>query len=328
MITSTTHKHTDQEVKEIRNAVSVDTEMIVPLHLRTPQQLCSCIKQWVLGDVNYQNSISETKRKFKQRKFHGQMICDLPMDNIKDMMKKDLFPFMTPKTFEIIMSHCKEWKDDVTRQNIDDLKSKSAEQIAVILLSYPLSRVVRRIMNDHIDGKRFIESMIASNEDIIAEETGWAKDDVYQIQSMLFRHHTFTQSQFEQNMDDILSQEYTTKLSKDIVERIKWVMSQHNVEKIHYRIKNAMSIAPFADSVMDMVDEWTQSVYKQNPKAKDENELILTHIYHAIAQCFVFSMKNEDDLLRELQHWNSCINSSFTTDVTVCTLCGLRQIDQ
>eukprot|EP01083_Nonionella_stella_P147355 464799_1 len=331
MITSTTHNHDHKDSKDSK-------EMIVPLHQRTPQQLCSCIKQWVLGDVNYLNSISETQRKFKQRELHGQMICALPMDSIKVIMKKDLLSFMTPKTFDIIMTHCKEWKDDAKRQTIDDLKSKSAEQIAAILLNYPLSRVVCRIMGDHIDGQRFIQSMIASNEDIIAEETGWSEDDVYQIQSMLFRHHTFTQSQFEQNMDDILSQEYRTKLSKDIIERIKWVMSQHNVEKIHYRIKNAMSIAPFADSIMDMVDEWTQTVYKQNPKAKDENELIFTHIYHAIAQCFVFSIKNEDDLLRELQHWicnncgncnvNSSINSSFTTDVTVCTLCGLHQIDQ
>eukprot|EP01083_Nonionella_stella_P084399 233629_1 len=68
MITSTTHNHDHKDSKDSK-------EMIVPLHQRTPQQLCSCIKQWVLGDVNYLNSISETQRKFKQRVYHAIAQC-------------------------------------------------------------------------------------------------------------------------------------------------------------------------------------------------------------------------------------------------------------
>eukprot|EP01083_Nonionella_stella_P272565 924385_1 len=151
------------------------------------------------------------------------------------------------------MTYCKEWK----AQNIVDLEYKSAVQMADILFHYPLNRLLDRVISQDIDGKRFIESVIASNEDMlnIADETGWIEDDVYQIQCMLFRRHTFTQSQFEQNMDDVLSKQFNkcaADLSKDIADRIKRVMAQHNVEDLHYRIKNALSVDAFADSVMNM----------------------------------------------------------------------------
>eukprot|EP01083_Nonionella_stella_P272564 924383_1 len=255
----------------------MDTKTLVPLHQFTPQQLCYHIKQWVLADVNDQNNIAETHRKFKQREFHGEKICTEPMNNIKDMMEKDLLQFMTRKTFNIIMVHCQEWKD----RNIDDLKSKSADEMADILFHYPLNRLLDRIIGQNIDGKRFIQSVIAPNEDIIAEETGWHDDEVYQIQSILFRHHSCTQSQFERNMNDVLSKQ-PSKLSKDIADRIKGVMARHNIEETHYKIKNALNIDAFADSVMNMVDEYTQNENKENPK-------VIVQIYRTIAQCFVFT---------------------------------------
>eukprot|EP01083_Nonionella_stella_P011369 32315_1 len=235
---------------------------------------------------------------------------------------------MTRKTFNIIMTHCQEeWKN----RRIDDLKSKSAHEMAEILFHYPLNRLLDRIISQNIDGSRFIESVIAPNEDIIAEETGWHDDDVYQIQSILFRHHSCTQSQFEQNMNDVLSNEPATKLSKDIADRIKGVMSQHNIEETHYKIKNALNIDEFADSVMNMVDEWTQNEHKENPKTKDKSELVITQIYRAIAQCFVFDAKGKyhtkrDDLVQALQHWicNHCGNCNVNSYVNKGEIFKLR----
>eukprot|EP01083_Nonionella_stella_P084969 235298_1 len=329
-------------VKEISPHTSmagtfVPLHPFVPLHRFTPQILCYHIKTWVLGDANYQNNLLQTKLKFKQRKLHGRMIHAQPMKNTKDMMEKDLLlsSCVTPKTFDIIMAFCEQWKEE----NSDYLESRSTKQIAHILLRHPLDRLLQRIVNEDIDGKRFIESVIAFDEDIISEETGWDEQEVYQIQSMLFRHHTFTKSQFEQNMNHVLDKQYATTLSEDIRDMIKQVMSQHNIEDIHYNIKHALSIDVFADSVMNMVDEWTvwaQNDCKESSKSNEEKELIVMQIYHAIAQCFVFDSIH--DVLLALQHWvcnncgncnvNSYVNSSFTTNVPVCILCGMSQIDQ
>eukprot|EP01083_Nonionella_stella_P126689 383554_1 len=233
------------------------------------------------------------------------------------------------------MAFCEQWKEE----NSDYLESRSTKQIAHILLRHPLDRLLQRIVNEDIDGKRFIESVIAFDEDIISEETGWDEQEVYQIQSMLFRHHSFTTSQFEQNMNHVLDKQYATTLSEDIRDMIKQVMSKHNIEDIHYNIKHALSIDVFADSVMNMVDEWTvwaQNDCKESSKSNEEKELIVMQIYHAIAQCFVFDSIH--DVLLALQHWvcnncgncnvNSYVNSSFTTNVPVCILCGMSQIDQ
>eukprot|EP01083_Nonionella_stella_P266177 900787_1 len=121
--------------------------------------------------------------------------------------------------------------------------------MAEILFHYPLHRLLNRIVSQNIDGDWFIESVISAYEDLIAEETGWNEDDVYQIQSVLFRHHSCTQSQFEENMSRQLSNmisqlrlkiddslEVADRIKKvtsfkDIADRIKGVMSRHNIEE-------------------------------------------------------------------------------------------------
>eukprot|EP01083_Nonionella_stella_P277429 943124_1 len=308
----------------------------MPLHRFTPQNLCDHIERWVLNDVDYQNNLSETKSKFMKRKLNGHAISTQPMVNTTLMMKNDLQSFMTPATLKIILTFCKQWN----QQKVDDVKSKSEEEVADILFNYPLHKLLRRITDDQIGGERFIQYIREGKEDVIAEETGWGADEVYQIHSVLFRYHTFTKLQFTQNMNALLRNKYTI-LSNEITDQIKEQMKQHDVEVIHCKIKHASSIDAFSDSVMNMVDELSD--HQSTMSDMVGNELTM-QIYKAVAECFVFREDYNTDvakaktLILQLQHWicNNCgncnmntyINSKFTIKVHVCTLCGMDQLDQ
>eukprot|EP01083_Nonionella_stella_P027538 75905_1 len=307
-----------------------------PLHQFTPQNLCNHIETWLLHDVNYHTNLSETKDVFAERELNGLAISTRPMVNTTLMIQNDLKPFMTPQTLNIILTYCRQWK----QREPSDFQSKSAEEIADVLFHYPLRKLLKRITDERIDGKHLIQS-IYDKEDIIANETGWNADEVYQIHTILFRHYTFTKAQFTSNMDHLLHRKYA--LSKVIADEITELMEQHNVEVIHCKIKNASHIDEFSDSVMNMVDELTH--------VRDENELIM-QIYKVVAECFILgehhkwsdtgdANDHDDDgnkRILQLQHWicnhcgnpnvNTCIKSKFTTHVAVCTLCGMDQIRQ
>eukprot|EP01083_Nonionella_stella_P055335 145990_1 len=122
-ITIERQKKPDTDEVLTQSITTESQKTFVSLHRFTPEILYDHIKQWVLGDVNYQNNLSETKRKFVQRELHGQIISTQPMNNTTDMVEKDLLStsLVTPKTFQIIMAYCEEWKD----RNSDSLKFKS-----------------------------------------------------------------------------------------------------------------------------------------------------------------------------------------------------------
>eukprot|EP01083_Nonionella_stella_P304723 1060145_1 len=86
--------------------------------------------------------------------------------------------------------------------------------MADILFHYPLNRLLQRIKNERIDGSQLIESLTRTStnsklehqlhiREIIAKETGWVPNEVRQILLVLFRHHTWTKSEFTHNMDRI-----------------------------------------------------------------------------------------------------------------------------
>eukprot|EP01083_Nonionella_stella_P190030 704004_1 len=158
-----------------------------------------------------------------------------------------------------------------------------------------------RIKNGQINGRQFIESLHYDN--IIQEETGWSRDEVHQIYSILFRHHTFTPSEFEQNMDRVLNTKYATKLSKQVRSTIQEVLLQHDVSIIHYKIKNAQNVDEFSDCVINMVDQLCPSnvdsiaitdvnqlrtTEEVTAAEAEDNSNLIQIIFESIAECFIF----------------------------------------
>eukprot|EP01083_Nonionella_stella_P307431 1080426_1 len=267
--------------------------------------------------------LSKTKQIFANVSLSGDIITELQR-NAKNMVHSKLSSFLTDDTIDIMFDACE--------CEAKPLGSKTAEDVGAILFAHPLNKLLSRIQNEPINGQQFTESL---HHEIIKKETGWSEDEVYQIHSILFRHHTFTQSEFELNMNHVLDTKYGAKLSEEIVCTLKEVISQHDVSMIQYKMKNGQKIEAFSHCVINMVDELLQNVdeNKHNDRGDVDSDLIQT-MYDAIAECFIFG-DDYDEMRLKLQRWicnncsncniNSVINGESTTKVTMCRLCGMSQ---
>eukprot|EP01083_Nonionella_stella_P073619 199220_1 len=284
------------------------------LHRFTPQQLCHHIKQWILNDIDYKSHLSQTMRIFSEYKLSGQNMRLESTHSVKCIVKKALLSFMTDDTFDIMFNCYEEWNNE----DPQDVESKSARQIGDILFHYPLNNLLRRINDETIDGVQFIRLLREDNVDIIGDATGWDEDEVNQIQSVLFRHHICTESEFQKNMNHIFSTKYKGILPNVVINQIKKAMYEFDTEEIHYQIKNGMSIDAFSTRMIFLVQQFVN---------KEDQDLV-QNMYEAIAQCFVF----------ETEYWtcNNCgncnfpnvINNKMRITITICTLCGMSQREQ
>eukprot|EP01083_Nonionella_stella_P296415 1006997_1 len=155
--------------------------------------------------------------------------------------------------------------------------------MADILFHYPLYSLLERINKKSIDGLQFIKSLTMDQHNInafhiIVAETGWADDEVRQILSVLFRYHTWTQTEFAHNMDRVWANEEYSELPLRAISKIKAVILEFDVEEIHHKIKHAEPIDKFSDCIISMVDEIID----------DAAISLIKPIYQGIADCFIF----------------------------------------
>eukprot|EP01083_Nonionella_stella_P159398 519923_1 len=313
----------------------------VPLHRFTTEDVCDHINQWVRNDINHKTHLSKTKQIFDDLKLSGQQMIDMKLtDRIKRIVRSDLLPFITEDTLNRMFKCYDQWKGDM-QPPYDAITSKNAQEMADILFHFPLNNLLHRIKNKNeaIDGGQLIEWLMRNSDStledhIIATETGWKADEVRQILSVLFRHHTCTTFEFTDNMDRVFAgHDYNRSLSPQIINKIKDTILEHDVEEIHYKIKNAQPIDEFSDCIINMVDDIIN-------ETETEDQSFIKSIYEGIADCFIFYSIYEGiaDMVLELQHWvcNNCgnrnvnhmIDSKYTTSIKVCKLCGLSQKQQ
>eukprot|EP01083_Nonionella_stella_P265176 898590_1 len=314
-----------------------------PLHRLSPQNLCYHIKEWVVNDIHYKSQLLKTKNIFSNHALSGKQMHELSTaqrDGAKGTIYEQLSSLMTKATLNIVCQCYDEWH----RVDHDAVQSKSAEEIAEILYHYPLEQLLSRIEKDNINGAHFIQSL-HKNRDIIAEETGWDEDESYQIQSVLFRHHTLTKSEFEGHMNRILK---VATLPTETKQHLKQTILEYDVELVHYKIKNALPMETFSNAMIYMVDELMKDNEEEKEPILNEKSTdgFVKRIYEAIAECFIFDPKsceagNGDQhshhLCSKLQHWvcNNCGNCSVNTMINsehmqkdICILCGITQREQ
>eukprot|EP01083_Nonionella_stella_P159397 519922_1 len=271
---------------------------MLPLHRFTAHDICDHIEKWVLNDINHKTHLAKTKELFANQKLSGQNMIDLELSQIEQVLKNDLSPFITQPTLDIMLRCYDQWKNEIGHP-YEEISSKTAQEIADILFHYPLNSLLLRIKNENIDGSQLIDSLATEQHNrhninhIIFAETGWHDDEVRQLLSILFRHHTWTQSEFEQNWDRVWAKQEYNALSPRIISTIKAVILDHDVEEIHYKIKNAHPIDAFSDCIINMVDDIIN-------ETETEDHLFIKSIYEGIADCFIFYRESKD-LILELQ---------------------------
>eukprot|EP01084_Bolivina_argentea_P192092 329843_1 len=362
-----------QEQNFINIATNTKLDTYLSLYKFSSDDICNKIKQWIYNDINYQQNLLQTMKIFCKHSLSGELLSILSTSQAKQIVQSDLLQFMTTNTLDIIFTYFDKWKhpdenediytdedtdDDpiiynlefdeqkqfspVPNRNSDpnDFKSKSAVEIGYTLYNYPLNNLLARINYQIIDGISFIKYHKQEKE-IIKEETGWRNTEIYQLESMIFQHKTFTKDEFLNNMDTALDV-FGALLPEQIKCQIRNVIIQNDIQQLHYKIKNGLPIQEFSDTVINMVDELLQTneqnkIYN-NDRAYLQDDLI-KQIYDIIARCFVFrhnELDGSDTSLARQQDWtcyncgncnfNQLIASKMNNDLSQCALCGIKQM--
>eukprot|EP01084_Bolivina_argentea_P277691 474192_1 len=185
--------------------LKINTEMsqnlnkrILPLHAFSPQDICDTIKQWIYNDIKYEQNLSQMMQLFAKHTLSGQLLKGMQKESIKQLLTQN--DFIAPSSLNIMLDYFQKWKTD----DINDVKNKSAADIGYILYEYPLQLLLSKILEENIDGETFID-YFSKKKEFIKRHTGWTTEDVYQIESVIFKQNTFKKQPFENNMINILN---------------------------------------------------------------------------------------------------------------------------
>eukprot|EP01083_Nonionella_stella_P225579 801832_1 len=249
-----------------------------PLCQFTTNDMCGTLKQSFHNDPKHTANITKMQNIFTRHELSGKKwIESNDVKDVEDAIKVQMLEFMTKATFDIIF----QWFDDSR-----DIKSLSAKQMARIMYQYPLKHLMTALRKDSIDGQHINE--ILDDNKYIQTHTGWSDEKIHEIKRDLLGFWTFTKDQFIENMNYILfGRSQTNSSSKMTTDAIKHVLveSNHDVEQIHFDIKNNRNIQYFSDIMMDMVHKIVQQHHEE--LKEDEIDCDLVHnIYETVARCF------------------------------------------
>eukprot|EP01084_Bolivina_argentea_P267617 454333_1 len=304
----------------------------LPLCQFSIKNVCDTLEIWVHNDVKYKNNLLRIETILENHSLSGDSLIKIS-NKTKDILQQEILNIVTHNTCDIIFQ-C--FQND--KQKYPDIfQTKTIQQCARILCDYPLQSLVLKLKNEKIDGKQMIHILHNEANDMIKNHTGWDDKEVEQIKLMFLRYWTFTKDEFLNNMNTTLvnnnnsnDKNYMTLVPYVVFNRIKEIMEEFDVEHLHYKIKNNKEIDVFSEKIIDMVDEVMQNRPVHNNKESD----VVRIIYEKIAQCFIAPYYPSRRLYNNWicsdcgnHNFGKCINYKMNYDVSICSLCGIQQID-
>eukprot|EP01083_Nonionella_stella_P123384 371757_1 len=339
--TANTYPELDIAIDTARN----NKALWKPLTRFTVHDMVRTITTWVENDINYTKHKSKTVNIFANHQLSGQKMIILSANDVKRIVKDEMLEFMTLKTVNIMFDAFDKWKE----ADIEAMKSKSAEAIALILFERPLQQLMARIRAGYITGLKFIESLKqkldgkryidVDNTMIIQQETGWKEDDIEQIHLLLFQSMVLNNEKFSDKMQDVIANSNDKDIPNAVMERITQIMNAYGVEQLQYDVKHNKNTKPFNDQVTDII--YDELVSEFDVSIVDEGHMI-QRVYNTIARCLAFDYPDKastNDVfdLEDARDWicSNCGNYNFSKYIEGkinhylkwCTLCGITQAD-
>eukprot|EP01083_Nonionella_stella_P117768 351289_1 len=322
-------KHT-LERDQLKDAIRLKTQYL-PLHHFTAQDIHNTIKLWLYNDIKYHKHLEKTMRILSRRALNSTKVSSLSASDLSAIVNNELKQFIKSKTLIVMFDWLDQWSNGDGK---DTIKTRTAEELGYMLYNAPLNRLLDRINDkeDPIDGAKLIVYYKENNQ-WMEDTTGWSKEDTYQIQSVLFRHHTFTSTQIIDNLKRIPLKDAAGASVADTIAQT--LIPHFNLKTLHCKIKAGQPVPEWSNRVVDMVNDLTHS--------SEDDPGFIKRIYDEIAGCFACDYKAIEakrcrlSALDRHQNWtcSNCGNYNFvrlvgsvmTHDLSHCTLCGIRQKD-
>eukprot|EP01084_Bolivina_argentea_P066653 121522_1 len=309
-----------------------------PLHRYDSNDISARIKWFIFKDINYNKYVLQTMQILTSCLLSGENICNLGSgaETITEkkilgrkyffvITEKEFSKFMTDETFNIIMNKLNKWKEE----DPESMQTKSAAEIGYIIYNYPIDNLLQRVndINDAINGQKFIEYYKAKNK-WMKDATGMNQEEIYQIESMLFRNKSFLKLEITQKMKKIFNQRFQQSIGDVLCKQIL----KFDVEQLYLRMKRGKDIHDFVDAMINTIHMLLED-------EADGDDDFVRKIYDAIAECFTINYtiefgrdklsldKHDDWVCSNCGNYNfhNYVSGEMCCDLSVCRLCGVTK---
>eukprot|EP01083_Nonionella_stella_P005178 15024_1 len=330
--------------------------MCLPLHRFTAKQLALKIKAWVYNDLKYREDLRKTMQTLANHGISGKRIISWGINDVKKIVESEFALFMTAEASNIVV----EMLASQMIQKPQEIDAKTFAEIGWMLHHYPLDNLLKYIESERIDGSKFIDYYRTHNE-WIKQNTGWNANDIYHINSILFRHHSLSKQEIEGRLSRFCDPFNSLKFKDSATwESIQSQLLTFDLEEVDLRIRLGVSVNDFSDFVSNMIDDLVSENQKKKLNSEfydvafDENddEDIVKTIYDMIADVFVdrntrmanrqrraTALSTVGELLRiDLnaqrdwvcyncgnENFNQYIGGKMSIRLKFCTLCGIKE---
>lgn len=204
----------------------------------------------------------------------------------------------------------------------ETLQSASSDDVARLILEFPLRNLKDVILENEMDGNRFI-----ANPDLFAMSmrtaTGWTEAECTSIGEVLFRRCSFSKEQIMSNVQRIaiknaLPQSVTTKLKERL-------LTDCDVEGVHFKLRvHGVMDGEYSDLVMEMLSE---VMAKKELLIHDQDAFVVGY-FDTVSSSLV--MMADDGahcswICLHCGHRNvpMVVHYEMTRDISMCSLCGV-----
>eukprot|EP01083_Nonionella_stella_P149649 475630_1 len=270
----------------------------LPLRQFSAAQLGLKIQAWMYNDINYRENLRKTMEILANHGISGERIISSGIKNVQKVVESEFALFMTVETSNILVQKLSKELAECNQS----IYARTFAEIGWLLHSAPLDQLLGYIESEGISGKQVI-SRYETGDEWIKQNTGWNANDIYHINSILFRHHTLSKDEIETRLSGLKEKiKYHTTFQS-----IQSQLLRFDLEEIDLRIRHGLNINEFSDSVSNMIDDLVTRNRRKKRNSEHYNigfddEDIIKTIYDMIADVFVASSNSNLSELHSDRH--------------------------
>lgn len=252
-----TELHQTQPFEETlhRNLWPLHKSIDQPLFRLNAIEFWDCIGEWIQSDERYNSTLDAMTRIFADFHISGALLCALYIErtadpsSMEEELTKKLTPHFTEKTIEFIMSSKTEWMETISAKT---LHSASSADCARFAIEYPIRKLKTAIIEQQIDGQRFISDPLGF-EETVHRVTGWTKTECTLLMEMLLRRISLTDAQILERIRIKSKKLQCIQWTTDYI--INRLTSNYNLEDIQYQLQIQGTLPQkFCDSIHNLLE--------------------------------------------------------------------------
>ena len=304
-----------------------------PLFSLNPDKFCSSIILWIHQDVDYNQTLRELKRLFEEYRVSGAVIHLIWRENegdvalIQNILEKDMKQYITNDTANVMLEALKKWLYE--GEHLNALFTASPEDVAQLIMEFPIQSLKKAIRTQNIDGKAFVENP-DKIQMIFEEAIGWEKKECSLLRDVLLRRISFTEKQILEKIQRI-GTETKPPIHQSLITKLKnRLAAEGNLESVHYKLRvDAVIDDGFRILVRDILDELLQS--REIIDVDESNFISL--FFETISGAMVMKTKDGKGQLP----WrcpccgnlnvHKVIGYRMVTNISTCSICGVTQCE-